>query len=205
VTEAPTETAAPDKKVYDRPTSGEVAFINELSKQDKGRLAILRRNAGNLLRDGRGIAWFYGLLSRYSEERSDEAYFLIATLYASDKAAIDGRSRFAGNLGATLRSLKTKSGAVVSDPSPLDRRFNILLDSDFDPGVGGELAFRLRQMAKLIIAEKDPAICINWSQLLHDIKWWSRENKLTQKSWAQSYYAPLLDKTEDTESKQIEE
>lgn len=185
-------------------TESERAFIQELAKQDKGRLAILRRNAGNPLAEARGIAWFHSLLGRFSNEWNEEAYFMIATLFASDKDAIDGRNKSNGNFGATLRALRNKSAKSPSDPSPLDRRFNILLDADFDPADGGELAYRLRQMTKRVIAEKDSSVRINWPQLLRDVKFWNSEKKYTQKSWARRYYAPALPQLENPDAEPSE-
>jgi CRISPR system Cascade subunit CasB len=167
--------------------------------------AALRRNAGNQLCEARGVAWFYSLLGRYSGNgRHDEAYFLSATFFASDKDAIEGRNRFTGDFGSTLRALRSKSGAAASDVSPLDRRLNILLDADFDPAFGGELAFRLRQMTRLVISKKDPAVRICWPQLLRDVKLWNSGRKAVQKRWARSYYAPALESPEDSQSEPIE-
>lgn len=176
------------------PTDGENAFINELSKQDNGRLSQLRRNAGNTIAEARGVMWFYDLLNRFdSSRRYEETYFLVATLYATDKSEVKGNK---GDLGTTLRMLKSASGASASESNPLDRRFNILLDADFDPNTGGELSFRLRQVVKLITSKKDPSVRINWPQLLHDLKAWQRSTRVAQKNWARSYYAPQLDNSQ---------
>lgn len=176
-------------------------FFSLLAKQDKGRLAVLRRNAGNSLADAKGpVAWFHGLSQRYSGEYGEETCFLIATLFASDKDAIEGKNRFKGNLGATLHALRQQSGVSQSESSPLDNRFNTLLDADFNPENGGELAFRLRQMTKRIISAKDRFIRIDWPQLLHDIQLWNHEKKYTQKYWARSYYAPSLNSLESSDT-----
>ena len=199
-----TETAVTADR-FGSPTEGEKAFLKELSGQDKGRLAMLRRNAGNTIAESRGSLWFYDLLGRYDKSgKNEEVYFLIATLFASDKDAIEGRNKFGGDFGATLRALRLASGVLASDSSPLDRRFNILLDADFNPDRGGELSFRLRQMTKLVISRKDPTVRINWSQLLRDVKFWGGDHKNVQKRWARSYYAPVLDAGQDTKSESDE-
>lgn len=205
MTDTPIETTVITSEAQKDNLTHERDFVTELAKQDKGCLAILRRNAGNSLAEARGTAWFHGLLGRFSNQWNDEAYFMIATLFASDKDAIDGKNKFKGNFGATLRALRNKNANSPSDPSPLDRRFNTLLDADFDPANGGELAFRLRQMTKRIVAEKDPSVRINWPQLLHDVKFWSGEKKHTQKSWARSYYAPILNSTQETQPESVTE
>jgi CRISPR type I-E-associated protein CasB/Cse2 len=195
VTDTPnTETAVQEDRL-----AAERAFIADLVKLDKGKLAVLRRNAGNLLSEAKGVYWFHGLLAGQGQRLSEEACFLVATLAASDKDAIGGRNRFTGNFGATCRALRNVSGRLPSEPSPLDRRFNTLLDADFDSASGGELSFRLRQMTKRIIAEKDPSVRINWPQLLRDVRFWNSGRKLTQKQWARSYYAPALASQETTE------
>ena len=172
-----------------QPTEGEQSFFTELARQDKGRLAILRRNAGNNLAEARGITWFYELLARYSHGRNEELYFLVATLFASDKAAVEHKGSSKGDFGATMHALRAKSSSSAS----LDRRFNILLDADYEPNTGGELAYRIRQATKFIISKKDPSVRINWPQLLQDLKRWNTPNKTTHKKWARSYYAPTQD------------
>lgn len=66
----------------------------------RGELAALRRNAGNTLGEGRNVAWFYRYLpqrddsalsatEKYRGERADEIYFLVATLFADDRQALE--------------------------------------------------------------------------------------------------------------------
>jgi CRISPR type I-E-associated protein CasB/Cse2 len=78
------------------------------------------------------------------------------------------------------------------------RRFHILLDSKFDricdplnesaarQDGGGELAFRLRQMVK-VLASKE--IGVDWAQLLVDLPQWSHPEKRIQKAWARSFFS----------------
>lgn len=183
-------------------TYREQIFIDALKKLDTGKLAVLRRNAGNSLAETKGFtAWFYGLPFAHTE-KYEEAYFLVATLFASDKDAIEGKNNFTDNFGTTLcqlrRKLQSESGKKLSDDCPLDRRFNTLLDADFDPYTGGELMFRLRQMTKRVLSAKDKTVSINWSQLLYDLKRWNNTGKTVQKQWARSYYAPAKNTTEDS-------
>ncbi len=202
----PTETAA-TPEAHERKLAAEQKFINDLAellRSDTGKAAVLRRNAGNSICEARGVAWFHSLLGRHSKSWNEEAYFLVATLFASDKEAVDGKNKSKGDFGATLRALRSKSAASPTDSSPLDRRFNILLDADYDPGIGGELAFRLRQTTKRIIAGKDRSVCIAWPQLLYDVKRWNHETKWIQKKWARSYYAPKLDSPDDNQPETAE-
>ena len=215
MTDTPIETTVVTSEVLKDKLELERKFIGDLADaldKDTGRAAMLRRNAGNTIAEARGVKWFFGVLGARPINRhkdgtfyDEEAYFLIATLFASDKDAIADKNRFKGNFGATLLALKNNSGKLTSEQSPLDRRFNTLLDADFDPATGGELAFRLRQMTKRVIAEKDSSVRINWPQLLRDVKLWSNEKKWTQKSWARSYYAPNLGSQESSKTESSEE
>jgi len=200
VTDTTPQAPAAEPEIQEDKLAAERSFIGELARLERGRLAALRRNVGNSLCEARGIAWFYGLLNRYAKPWNEEAYFLIATLFAADKDAIDGKTASKGDLGATLRALRAKSGASTSEASPLDRRFNILLDADFDAKMGGELAFRLRQLTKLVISKKEPSARIYWAQLLHDVKFWNGDRKAVQKRWARSYFAPALESLEDNQT-----
>jgi CRISPR system Cascade subunit CasB len=186
---------AEDKIAYER------KFIEDLAKwlkDDNGKAAALRRCAGDSIGE-KNLGWFFSLLGarlivRLDDGRfkDEDAYFLVATLFASDKDAIDGKNKFKGDFGATLRAQRNASGILPSEPSPLDRRFDILLDADFDLQTGGELAYRLRQVTKRVIALKDSTARIDWAQLLYDVKHWNSQDKWIQKKWARSYYAPSL-------------
>jgi CRISPR system Cascade subunit CasB len=175
----------------------ESQFIEHLRTicKDTGMAAALRRNAGTTLAEARNAMWFYRCLATWHvNEREEEQFFLVATLFALDKSAHEAAGEFQGDFGATLRILDKKYyGKNEQKESPLDRRFNILLDADFDPMTGGELAFRLRQMVKLVTSKRDPQVRINWPILLADIRRWNHGRKWVQKKWARSYYAPISD------------
>ena len=195
--------AAQDNMVQER------QFIEDLAKRLKdarGRAAELRRNAGNSIAESRSAGWFFSLLGARPIARlndgslkGEEAYFLVATLFASDKDAIDGKNKFAGDFGATLIAYRNNKYQKDTGKS-FDRRFNVLLDADFDPQFGGDLAYRLRQMTKQVIALKDPAVRIDWARLLYDVKHWNSDKKYVQKNWARSYYAPSDDSPKNNTS-----
>lgn len=165
-------------------------FINELRvirKSDRGRMSALKRNAGEML-FGRGTSWFYSLLKTPEQRRHREIYYLIATLF--DFNRLEGRK---GNFGQAMLELCNN---MNRDPKDF-RRFHILLDAEFDhvrdpdeidspwADGGGELAFRLRQMVKLM-ASKD--VGIDWAELLVDLCSWSHPNRRIQKKWARSFF-----------------
>jgi hypothetical protein len=67
-----------------------VAELQKLRETDRGRMAQLRRNAGETL-PGRGTAWFYGHLYPPRRQRYSEIHFLVATLFARCLAISDVR------------------------------------------------------------------------------------------------------------------
>ncbi len=165
-------------------------FINELrtiQKQDRGRMSALKRNAGEML-FGRGTSWFYSLLKTPEQRKYREVYYLIATLF--DFNRLEGRK---GDFGQAMLKLANE---MSRDPKDF-RRFHILLDAEFDrvhdpdqpdsPWAegGGELAFRLRQMVKLMASKN---VGIDWAELLVDLCSWSHPNRRIQKKWARSFF-----------------
>jgi CRISPR system Cascade subunit CasB len=66
------------------------------------------------------------------------------------------------------------------NPKGLDRRVEILLDSDLT-----QLPFRLRQAVHYLSSKR---VAVNWQQLLQDLLRWSHASRIVQKSWARSYF-----------------
>lgn len=159
-------------------------FEKTLRSFDRGRLAALRRNAGTMLGQARGVAWIHRHLHG-NRRKFDEQYFLIATLFDLNRKAARCE-----DLGATLLRVKSTDS--------FERRFLVLLEAEFDRTSdaldgykmgGGELAYRLGQMVRLA-ASKNEGIC--WPILLADLCCWDRLNKPVQKKWARNFYAPKL-------------
>ena len=177
-------TATAEKTTEDR-YQAERAFteaVRAWNVDQKGRLAILRRNAGEPIAGARAVSWIFSLLNRF-ERLGDEALFLTATLLAFDRPYLEGKGAFTGSFGRTMAVLKAQPGA--SEES-LERRFAILLDADFDPREGtGELPFRLRQTVKLVLSKEGR---IDWPRLLSDLRQWNHPDKYVQKHWAKDFY-----------------
>lgn len=175
-----------------------VDAVREWHETDKGRLATLRRCAGDTIAEaldqGRRIAWFFQLLNRFGGMYGEENVFLVATLLAFDRHTMQGGAPFNGSFGATMEMLKSRPDA--SDAS-IERRFAILLDADLDPCSGGELPFRLRQTVKLVLSKN---VGIDWPQLLSDLRSWSHPDKYIQKQWARDFYAPATPAVEALEA-----
>jgi CRISPR system Cascade subunit CasB len=175
-TEAPGQTPG----VADLRLERAAAFLNYIRGRDKGELAALRRAAGESLAEARGVARMYGYLQRFGVKEWDEQpYFLAATLFAYDKAALDGRAGPSGDLGRSLAALASSGSAEAAE-----RRLLVLLDSDW---AGGELEFRLRQVVKRLIQQRIP---VDWPRLIVDLCDWNRPDRRVQKRWASSFYDP---------------
>lgn len=159
----------------------EERFIARIETLDPGRLAMLRRGCGQ--RDpveGR-CPWLIGLIHGAAAEA---AAFLVASLLAQYSTADIrcGRHRLSGDFGKTW-----KAAIMGSSSESIGRRFNVLLDSDFDSQTGdGDLPYRLRQMVRYAVSK---GVGVDWPQLLVDLKWWSHPEKPVQKRWARSFYS----------------
>jgi len=164
-------------------------FVGELGKlreAARGRMAELRRNAGETL-PGRKTAWFYGFLHSARRKRYAEIHFLVATLFDLNR-----KLSISGNFGNAVRRAVTPT-----NEESLKRRFRILLDARFDniydplnerdswQEGGGELAYRLRQMVKWLAAQE---IGVDWAHLLLDLCQWSHSDRRVQKLWARSFF-----------------
>ena len=178
------------------PKTHEEEFIERIEKLDTGELAMLRRGCGE--RDpveGR-CPWLnahiYGVAS-------EATAFLVASLLAQYKTAKirAGDHRLDGNFGVTW-----KRAIAGSDSKSLERRFHILLDSDYDSWSGdGDLPYRLRQMIRYAASK---GVGVDWPTLLTDLKFWSHPEKRVQKRWARSFFATerLEDATTPQEEKE---
>jgi len=177
---------APFEEARLAPARAFTGIIRGWHTDQKGRLATLRRSAGEPIAQARGVTWMYALLNSFGPTYGDEAVFLTATLLAFDRPFLDGRPHppLAGSFGKTLAMLKNQPGA---NSESIERRFAILLDADFDPATGdGELPFRLRQTVKLVVSKNTG---IDWPQLLSDLRHWNNTDKPVQKRWAKEFYA----------------
>ncbi len=153
----------------------EQQFINrlkQLKESDKGAIAKLKRNAGNILAESRGVhAIFYRLLPPNTPRRHEQWYFLVATLFPLAESASKG------SLGFALRLAKDKN---KTGEKGYDRRIEVLLDADAD-----QLSFRLRQVIRLL---KSAEVAVNWEQLLKDLKNWNYVERSVQERWARDYF-----------------
>lgn len=186
MTDSVTQTTSPPDEVLTEGTSRKrlsEAFLDSIRSLDKGKLAELRRCSGRTLAESGKACWFYGLTNRFRVDRyNEEIFFLVATLFAGDKSALSSKTGYTGDFGRSMKALASLSSSSDS----IERRFGLLLDSEFDSNGSGEMAFRLRQTVRLLLSKN---IAIDWPQLLDDLKYWSHEEKRARKNWARSFYS----------------
>lgn len=170
------------------------AFVERVEQLDSGRLAMLRRGCG--ARDpveGR-CPWLIGLIRGAASEATA---FLAASLLAQYSTADikAGRHRMTGDFG------KTWKVATASEGESIKRRFNTVLDAEYDPWTGeGDLPHRLRQMVRYAVSKR---VGVDWPQLVADLCYWSHPDKPVQKHWARSFFASEPEDKE-TESQEKE-
>lgn len=164
--------------VFDR----SARFISSLealvNKEDRAALAALRRGLGKqpgATSDAHRyvVPW----LPREATVRQEDAYYLIASLFAWHQRNWPGHpdDRFATNLGASFSRLKN-----ARESDSVEKRFVALLDCHPD-----DLANHLRHAVSLLRASEIP---VDWAQLLEDVQHWGWESRTVQRSWARAYW-----------------
>jgi len=167
--------------------TNEQEFIRRVESLDAGRLAMLRRGCGE--RDpveGR-CPWLVGLVHGAASEATA---FLVASLLAQYSTADTraGRHRIVGDFGRTWRL-----AIAGNDSESIRRRFNTLLDAEYDSRTGdGDLPYRLRQMVRYAASR---GAGVDWPRLLADLRYWDHPDKPVQKQWARSFFAPDPEET----------
>jgi CRISPR type I-E-associated protein CasB/Cse2 len=169
-------------------------FADQLAALSPGQRAQLKRNVGQGL-PGRGVAWFYNLLYQGDDVgrrlNNAEIYFLVATLYSFNRVTTARDDQHWGTtLGRSMQLAARESGS-----ESVKRRFQILLDADFEGGPTSELAFRLRQTLQWLKGQNvgfDPA------RLIYDLQGWTHVDRFVQKQWARDFFAAPTEVRETT-------
>jgi CRISPR system Cascade subunit CasB len=151
----------------------EEAFVAELKKLSPGDKARLKRHAGMTLDESPDVfgPFFRILPHEIQYPKSQEAYFLVATLFP-----LADESKQRGGFGMTLRRMRTSG-----NEAGLNRRVEALLDADEQ-----QLPFRLRQLVRLAHSNR---VGIDWAELLRDILAWGHPDRWVQKKWAMDYFS----------------
>jgi CRISPR type I-E-associated protein CasB/Cse2 len=186
--------------------------LPHLAKYDTGQVAAYRRACGQRLAESKGCQDFAATSARPSD-------FLAVTLaaqYSSDKiksGAHHSAYKNKGSLGAAWaaycrnrkkeddphtfykrRQESLASGNAPANVPSIHERFRKLLDAELELDGTGELAYRLRGMVRMLVAEDIP---IDVIQLAHDLRGWRAESRYVQERWAKAFYAPPYEKKID--------
>jgi len=169
------------------------AYFDELDTLPKAEKAILKRNAGNLLRESRGgsLGIFYKTLPPGVLRSQEDIWFAVATLYTLTKARLsneDVNLRVQTNFGWTLRRVFQEGPR----PENQDVKLRALLDSACDTHNG----FFFHQLRKLVRLADSRGVPVNWPKLLVDLIRWNSPQRQVQKEWAREYYSPVKEKEE---------
>jgi len=164
-----------------RLTSEQYAFIKYLTslnkEEDRGALAVLRRGvAGDPLLDlnlRRLIA--HKVPDEVRDTPREGVYYLVAALYGFHPWDTD-----TGNFGDHMKRISK----ARSDSDAAERRFTALINARLS-----DLNAPLRQAVMMIRQQQEQRIPINWSALLVDLLRWDHPQKISQRAWANSFWA----------------
>ncbi len=148
-----------------------VTYLEGL-RDNRGALAALRRGLagapGTVPETYRYVVpWLPEDISR----RREEAYFLVASLFAYH--SLEGGS---GNMGDHY----ARARAMAQDDTAIERRFTNLLATHPE-----DLGFCLRQAISFLRSKEIP---VNWQQLLKDFVNWGHPERFVQRNWARSFW-----------------
>lgn len=167
-----------------RPTPEERRFVNHLvslteptRRDGRASLAALRRGLGRVPGT---VAEAYPIVVPFAPAGpgwNADRYYLVASLFATHPenwVNQDGDDRRT-NLGASLRRARGESGGV-------EAHLVSLLNSERD-----QLKDRLPHSVGLCAAGQ-PAVPVDWAQLLADLLRWNDERRRVQRRWAASFW-----------------
>jgi CRISPR system Cascade subunit CasB len=110
----------------------------------------------------------------------EEAYYLVAPLFALHHRSGEDDVADKGNLGSHFREMCEPG---EDPPRNVERRFMQLLACD-----ANDLDDLLRQAVSLL---KSKGVAVNWQRLLDDVKWWkqSEDNRdKVRKAWSRGFW-----------------
>ncbi|HRJ34277.1 MAG TPA: type I-E CRISPR-associated protein Cse2/CasB [Fimbriimonadaceae bacterium] len=192
-----------------------ISYLNafpQIAKYATGQVAAYRRACGHRLAESKGCQDFCCV----STKPSDFLTVTLAAQYASDKIKSRGHHQTyknQGSIGAAWAEYcrkrkqeddpytfyKRRQDSLAAGNSPanvpsIHERFRKLLDAELELDGTGELAYRLRGMVRMLVAEDIP---IDVIQLAHDLRGWRAESRYVQERWAKAFYAPPFEKKID--------
>lgn len=183
-----------------------IRYLYSIKNESSGKLAALRRACGQRLGESRNCQDFASISTRSVD-------FLTVTLvaqYPTDRIRKDQHKHeypHRGSIGAAWARYCRKRDPEKKDPNTFYRkrqealakgydpprppniheRFRTLLDADLEMDGTGELAYRLRGLVRMLVAEDIP---IDVIQLARDMRGWRAESRYVQERWAKAFYGP---------------
>lgn len=159
-----------------------VGYLERLrDKDDRGALAALRRALGKPPGEApEAYPYVVPFLPREVSAWQEQVYYLVAALFAVHPEA-GGQ----GNLGDALRRIGQQSGLESAE-----RRLVLLLGCHPE-----DLPSHLRHVVSLARSKQVP---IDWRQLMGDLRYWNRDDRLVQRRWARGFWGvPAEDTTHE--------
>lgn len=182
-----------------------ISYLYSIKHENTGTLAALRRACGQRLAESRNCQWFASVSTKPAD-------FLTATLVAQYPAAqlqlgkhhkpYGGKGSIGAAWGEYCRKhsreqdpsefYRRRQDALAKGQDPprppsIHERFRTLLDAELELDGTGELAYRLRGLVRMLVAEGIPIDAI---QLAHDLRAWRAESRYVQARWAKAFYGP---------------
>ncbi len=176
MSELTTESQSNDERFID--------YLSSLSSnKNRAALAHLRRGLGKEPGMSLEMYPYVAGWTKNFHRNQERAYFIVAALFGLyPKPSWKKDDRF-NNFGKSISFLKSKSDSI-------ELRFNALLNANEE-----DLPYHLRQMVGLLESSDAP---INWHLLLHDIRFWSHEDKFVQRSWAKGFWGSTTENKEES-------
>ncbi|KXK11337.1 MAG: type I-E CRISPR-associated protein Cse2/CasB [Fimbriimonadaceae bacterium] len=179
-----------------------LASLPTLARFNTGQIAAYRRACAQRLAESKDCQDFAAISTRPTD-------FLTVTLvaqYSSDKIEAKKHYREKQNIGSAWAAYckarnseddphqfyRRRQEALANGISPpnvpsIHERFRTMLDAELELDGTGELAYRLRGLVRMLVAEDIP---IDVIQLAKDLRGWRAESRYVQERWAKAFYAP---------------
>lgn len=173
-------------------TSEQYAFIMYLTslttENNRGELAVMRRGLMGAPCEDLNLYRFVARRVPESDRDTyrEAAYYLVAALYALHPVTTNQ-----GNFGDHMKQVAGRR----KDSDAAERRFTALLNARLE-----DIAAPLRQAMTMLKGEELP---VNWLQLFSDLLHWSNPKKVSQRAWANGFWAYERPEDETAENQPV--
>lgn len=163
----------------------QAAFFEALDRLSIGERAVLRRAAGQTLReaDAHAMAAFYRCLPRDNSVNRfcEDRWFAAACFHC----LWDGGSGPRLPLERIMRELKEKSDSM-------EHRLSSLLDLSWE-----EDGYLLTKLSRIVKMARQQGYCADCDSLLEDLLHWNSDTQYVQRKWARELYYRKDEKRDD--------